>query len=122
MARATRTRHAVQLVRTHSAGPQLVTLESLALETGLHPDVIRRFVQVGLLAPRGGTAAAPLFAEQDAPLLARAARLRRDLGVNYAGAVLASELLARIEDLEQRLNDRALSHRPHEVISWIRTV
>jgi len=105
MAYATRTRHAVQLVRTRSGGPPLVTLEALSRASGLHPDVIRRFVQFGLLAPRGGTAAAPLFAEQDALLLARAARLRRDLGVNYAGAVLASELLARIEDLEQRLSD-----------------
>ncbi|HTA32835.1 MAG TPA: chaperone modulator CbpM [Solirubrobacteraceae bacterium] len=103
MAHATRRRHAVALVRMRSVGPPLVTLESLARETGLHPDVIRRFVQFGLLAPRAGTAAAPLFAEQDAELLARAARLRRDLGLNYAGAVLASELLARIEDLEQRL-------------------
>jgi DNA-binding transcriptional MerR regulator len=103
MAHATRRRHAVQLVRIRSGGAPLVTLESLARETGLHPDVIRRFVQFGLVAPRGGTAAAPLFGEQDAPLLARAARLRRDLGVNYAGAVLASELLTRIEDLEQRL-------------------
>jgi DNA-binding transcriptional MerR regulator len=100
MARATHTRHAVQLVRVRSGGLPLVTLESLARETGLHPDVVLRFVRFGLLAPRGGTAAAPLFAEQDVPLLARAARLRRDLGVNYAGAVLASELLARIEELE----------------------
>jgi hypothetical protein len=30
-------------------------------------------------------------------------RLRRDLGLNYAGAVLACELLARIEELEERL-------------------
>jgi hypothetical protein len=103
MVHATRRRHAVALVRMRSGGAPLVTLESLARETGLHPDVIRRFVQFGLLAPRGGTAAAPLFAESDAPLLARAARLRRDLGVNYAGAVLASELLARIEDLERRV-------------------
>lgn len=105
MAYATRTRHAVQLVRTRSGGPPLVTLEALSRASGLHPDVIRRFVRFGLPAPRGGTAAAPLFAEQDALLLARAGRLRRDLGVNYAGAVLASELLARIEDLEQRLSD-----------------
>jgi chaperone modulatory protein CbpM len=103
MAHATRRRHAVALVRIRSGGAPLLTLESLARETGLHPDLIRRFVQFGLLAPRGGTASAPLFAEQDVPLLARAARLRRDLGVNYAGAVLASELLARIEDLERRV-------------------
>jgi hypothetical protein len=30
-------------------------------------------------------------------------RLRRDLGIGYAGAVLASELVARIEGLERQL-------------------
>ena len=30
-------------------------------------------------------------------------RLRRDLGLNYAGALLAGELLDRIDLLEQRL-------------------
>jgi chaperone modulatory protein CbpM len=36
--------------------------------------------------------------------IARAARLRRDLGLNYAGAVLACELLARIDELQRRLS------------------
>jgi hypothetical protein len=36
--------------------------------------------------------------------VARAARLRRDLGLNWAGAVLATELLVRIDDLERRLS------------------
>jgi hypothetical protein len=31
-------------------------------------------------------------------------RLRRDLGLNYAGAILACDLLARIEELEARLS------------------
>jgi chaperone modulatory protein CbpM len=35
--------------------------------------------------------------------LTRVVRLRRDLGIDYAGAVLATELIARIEDLEARL-------------------
>ncbi|MDQ2896002.1 MAG: chaperone modulator CbpM [Actinomycetota bacterium] len=39
-------------------------------------------------------------------MLARAARLRRDLGVNDAGAVLACELLTRIEALENQLATR----------------
>jgi hypothetical protein len=49
-------------------------------------------------------------------------RLRRDLGLNYAGAVLASELLARIDELERRLGDEVPSTQAkHEVIRWIRT-
>jgi hypothetical protein len=49
-------------------------------------------------------------------------RLRRDLGVNYAGAVLATELLARIEELEQGLRTGAPTSTEHEVIAWTRTV
>lgn len=123
MASAARTRQeSLQLVRTRGLRTRTITLEALSRETGLHPDVIRRFVQFGLLTPQGGSARAPLFGEQDELLLARAARLRRDLGVNYAGAVLASELLARIEDLEQRLRDSDPSHPRHEVVAWTRAI
>ena len=68
-------------------------LEALAREAGLHPEVVRRFVRLGLLEPGP-------FPRDAAARLARAARLRRDLGLNYAGAVLTCELLARIETLE----------------------
>jgi hypothetical protein len=102
--------------------PRLVTVEMLAQDAGVHPEIVRRFVQLGLLEPRGGTRAAPLFRPQDAFLIARAMRLRRDLGVNYAGAVLASELLTRIDELEQRLRVGAPTHTRHEVIAWTRTV
>ena len=70
-------------------------LEALAREAGLHPDLVRRFVRLGLLRP------AP-YPRDAAAQLARAGRLRRDLGLNYAGAVLACELLARIDELESR--------------------
>src|SRR3954447_11662589 len=76
-----------------------VELEVLAREAGLHPDVVNRFVRLGLLDP------AP-FPRDAAARLARAARLRRDLGLNYAGAVLACDLLARIADLEARLRSQ----------------
>ena len=72
-----------------------VELGVLARESGLHPDLVRRFVRFGLLEP------AP-FPRDAAARLARAGRLRRDLGLNYAGAVLACQLLARIEELESR--------------------
>jgi hypothetical protein len=70
-----------------------VEVELLAREAGVHPDVVRRLVRLGLIESCGGDAAAQL---------AKAVRLRRDLGLNYAGAVLACELLARIAELEAR--------------------
>jgi hypothetical protein len=91
------------LVRRPGATGPLLTLDALARETGLHPQLIRRFIALGLIDPTDGTTATPLFTRNDAATLARAARLRHDLGISYAGAVLASELLARIEILEQQL-------------------
>jgi hypothetical protein len=95
----------VTLVRW-TAGPRAgdsLDVDALARESGLHPDLVRRFVDLGLLTPVGGTSAAPRFRRDAAALLACAARLRRDLGIGYAGAVLACELLARIDGLETRL-------------------
>jgi hypothetical protein len=102
--------------------PELVSLTALAPKAGLHPEVVARLVSLGLIEPRGGTASAPLFRREDAILLARAARLRGDLGLDYAGAVLATELLVRIEELEQRLRAAATTDKRHEVIAWTRTV
>jgi chaperone modulatory protein CbpM len=79
------------------------TLEALSREAGLHPELVLRLVRLGLVEPIGGTELEPLFAREAAAQLARAARLRRDFGIDYAGAVLATQLLGRIEQLERRL-------------------
>jgi chaperone modulatory protein CbpM len=92
---ASGTHFALRAPRPH--GPaHAVEIEVLAREAGLHPEVVSRFVRLGLLRPGP-------YPRDAAALLARAGRLRRDLGLNYAGAVLATELLARIDELESRL-------------------
>jgi hypothetical protein len=73
----------------------VVDLDRLAHEAGLHPELVRRLVSLGAVDPGSPGAAARL---------ARVIRLRHDLGLNYAGAILASELLARIDELEARLS------------------
>ncbi len=78
-----------------SLQPRRVDVARLAHRAGVAPELTRRFVALGLL-DRGYTPDAPAR-------LARAARLRRDLALNCAGAVLACELLARIDALEARL-------------------
>jgi MerR HTH family regulatory protein len=88
----------------------LIDADTLASESGLHPELVRRLLRLGLVEAAGGTAQAPLFRPEAAARLARAVRLRRDLGIDYAGAVLASELLARIDELEERLR-RAQTRR-----------
>jgi hypothetical protein len=72
-----------------------LTIDAVAREARLHPDLVRRFVAYGVVEEP--------FRADAAATLAKAARLRRDLGLNLAGAVLACELLRRIDDLEARL-------------------
>ena len=111
-------RRATRLRVTHgayAAGTELVELRVLAREAGVGRSAASRFVALGLLEPIGGSAGRPLFPRNAAARLASAARLRRDLGLNYAGAVLASELLARIEELERRLESGAIgTDRPDQ--------
>jgi MerR-like DNA binding protein len=80
----------------------VVEIEVLARDAGLHPDVCERLMRLGLLD-------GPPFADDAAAQLARAARLRRDLGLGWSGAVFACQLLRRIDDLEAQLRryDRA---------------
>jgi hypothetical protein len=67
-------------------------IDTLAHDAGVHPDLLRALVRSGWVG------------RDDPPRrLAIAMRLRRDLGVNVAGALLACDLLARIEELEARL-------------------
>jgi hypothetical protein len=101
-----------RLARRTPGAPVLVEIEVLAHEAGLHPDLVARFVQLGLLEPRIGADSVARFPRDAAGRLARADRLRRDLALNYAGAVLAVELLARIDRLEERLSRYEPPDRP----------
>jgi hypothetical protein len=92
-----------------------VDLEALAREAGVHPEHIRRLVALGLLDPVSGTPATRMLFPRDAAAqIARVERLRRDLGLNYAGAILASSLLDRIEQLERRLRAYESADRPRQ--------
>jgi hypothetical protein len=99
-------RRALSLRVTHralGAGGGLVELTVLAREAGIRTESASRFVTLGLPAPSGGSPRAPLFRRDAASVRASVERLRSELGLNHAGAVLAYELLARIEELEARL-------------------
>jgi hypothetical protein len=75
-------------------------VDRLAREAGLHPELVRRLIALGAIEPARGASRYPADA---GARLARIVRLRNDLGLNYAGALLASDLLARIDELERRL-------------------
>ena len=84
-----------------------VQLTVLARMAGVQTVHVRRYVEFGLLEPQKPRRTAPApparFDPTSAARVARAERLRRDLNLNYAGAVLVVELLERISELEARL-------------------
>ena len=79
-----------------------IQLAAVARGAGLRVSVVRRYLALGLFEPCAGTRARPFFAPGSAARVAKADRLRRDLGLNSAGAVLVCELLDRIRELESR--------------------
>lgn len=79
-----------------------IELVIVARRAGLRVSIVRRYLALGLFEPSAGTSTAPLFAPESAARVAKADRLRRDLELNSAGAVLACELLDRISELERR--------------------
>ena len=98
------------LVRIRSEGRTHLSTHQAATRCQVHPELIERFVQLGLCDPLAWDEAAQewVFASDVVPLVRRILRLRRDLGINYAGIGVVLELLARIERLEreQALRDR----------------
>jgi hypothetical protein len=90
-----------RLSRDNLAEPP-IELGVVARQAGLRVSLVRRYVAFGLFEPCAGTSEAPLFPFTSAARVAKAERLRRDLGLNYEGAVLVCELLDRIHDLERR--------------------
>jgi MerR HTH family regulatory protein len=84
-----------------AAVEQSVGLAVVARQAGVRIALARRYVGFGLFDPCAGSTDVPLFEPGCAARLAKAERLRRDLGLNYAGAVLVCELLDRVAELEE---------------------
>jgi MerR HTH family regulatory protein len=91
---------------------ETITLTVLARQAGVRVTLVRRYLEFGLIEPHPGppgephteTTEGPRYQPDSAARVARAERLRRDLGLNYAGAVLVCELLDRIRELEAGAN------------------
>jgi chaperone modulatory protein CbpM len=74
--------------------------EELARRTGVHPDLVRRFVALGLISAVRERDGSLSFAPAQVESFARVERLRTGLSLNYAALGLVVELLDRIRVLE----------------------
>jgi len=77
-----------------------VELAVVARRAGVRITLVRRYLEFGLFEPHHEPGETPRYDPRSAARVARAERLCRDLGLNYAGAVLVCELLDRIRELE----------------------
>ena len=81
-------------------------LEAFAHRSGLHPDMVRRLVALGLLRCQPDVEGELWFTATELAVVARIQRLRNGLGLNYAAIGLVVDLLDRIEQLEIRAASR----------------
>jgi hypothetical protein len=77
-----------------------------AARSGLHPDMVRRFVALGLVPAERDAAGAYWFSPGQVVTVARLQRLRAALPLNYAALGLVVDLLDRITELETLLRIR----------------
>lgn len=98
--------HPTHAVARDDAGQPPVELRVVARQAGVRVSLVRRYLEFGLFDPCAGTSEAPLFEPGCAARVAAAERMRRDLGLNFAGAVVACELLDRICELQERVGRR----------------
>jgi len=80
-----------------------LSLHTVARRSGLHPDLIRRFVALGLVDAGSDASGRLVFAPTAPAALARVQRLRTGLCLNYASLGLVLDLLDRISLLEAAL-------------------
>ncbi|MGW9048161.1 chaperone modulator CbpM [Streptomyces lydicus] len=106
------------VVHTYALAPvDRLSLDVVARRSGLHPDLVRRFVTLGLVDATRDDSGRLWFAPGAPATLARIQRLRAGLPLNYASLGLVLDLLDRISELEAALRRSNAGSRSDE--SWI---
>jgi chaperone modulatory protein CbpM len=82
--------------------PARLTLDGFAGRAGLHPQLVERFVALGLLDAGRDAAGQLWFSPTELARVARVQRLHAALSLNYAAIGLVLDLLDRIDELEGR--------------------
>ncbi|MBP8645444.1 MAG: hypothetical protein KBH99_04900 [Syntrophobacteraceae bacterium] len=93
-------------VRRPDLGFPFLTVNEVAFYSGVHPELVERFLELGLIEfTERDWGNEPLFTVDVVPLIRKILRLRNELGVNYAGIGVILELMAHIESLEARIRE-----------------
>src|SRR5215471_8816701 len=79
----------------------LMPLEDAARHLGLHPEIVRRFLEFGLFEPAEVTGSEIMLDPVALHRIGVIQHLRYDLGINLAGIGVILELLDRIDALQR---------------------
>jgi DNA-binding transcriptional MerR regulator len=79
-----------------SEDEQQLTLDALALHAGVHPALIERLVEFGLITPTAREGVRVLFDASVVSRLQTIIRIRKTLGVNLAGVSVILDLIDRL--------------------------
>ena len=82
--------------------PARLDLDGFARRAGLHPQLVQRFVALGLVEADRDAVGRLWFRPSALTTIARVQRLRAALSLNYAAIGLVLDLLDRIDELEGR--------------------
>jgi len=85
-----------------------LTFDVVARTVGAKRSVVVRLAQQGLIETIDAGADEPLVPRRMIVQLRRMQRLRRDLGVNFAGAAVILDLVRRIEQLNREVAEMQL--------------
>jgi pimeloyl-ACP methyl ester carboxylesterase len=95
--------------------PVRLDIEAFSRAAELHPDLVRRFVALGLLEATSDAAGELWFPPTQLPAAARLMRLRAGFALNYAALGLVVDLLDRIARLEAAVRS---THRTNGGRTW----
>jgi chaperone modulatory protein CbpM len=80
--------------------PIRLSLDVFAARSGVHPDLLHRFVALGLIDADTDASGGLWFRPADVHTIARIQRLRAGLALNYAAIGLVMDLLDQIDQLQ----------------------
>jgi MerR family transcriptional regulator, heat shock protein HspR len=92
-------------------------ISAVAEQYGLHPQTLRLYEREGLLRPSRSEGNTRLYTDQDLERLEVILKLTRDLGVNLAGVEIILNMRARMEAMQQQMEEfistlnREIAHR-----------
>jgi MerR family transcriptional regulator/heat shock protein HspR len=73
--------------------------------TGLHPQTVRLYERLGLVAPRRVNNKNRLYCEADIERLQQIRRFTQEMGVNLAGVEIILDLLHRMDEMQHEMDD-----------------